>query len=153
MCKANEEHTSYGPPLIDPNDKLAGYETAEAASDAFLEEIRSASTASNPALEELTSADRAAYLDYFDRYYGPAKALSAPERSRDGDSEVFSKPVDEEARRAAGVDRGRWSDVRIVVSELDNGRFLVTSAVICGRQLYDPGALADHPAAKVEVRP
>ena len=138
LCGPGEEINSYGG--IDERDssEVSGYANARQAADEFLDSVRDGVSPRNPSLQQLSPEAKDAYLDRFEKYYQPAKTLSVSESRIEGAMTVFVEPM-----VAENYDAFTWSSVRIEMHKNSYGLFELLSASICGRQLYDVGALTD----------
>lgn len=141
LCQKGEEYNTYGPGESAPG-LIVGSKSADLAVDAFLENVRVEASADNPALKSLSEEVRKVYLDYLAEYFQAAQQLRVSESRQEGEMTVFVEPVRIDGRES-GFSAFQWSSVRVEVVQNINGLFEVSSAVICGRQLYDIGALTN----------
>ena len=142
LCGPGEEQNIYGSGETDP-DIQNGLASAEQVADEFLALVRRGVSPENPGLARLPAEARQAYLDRFEKYYGPAKDLRVSESRVEGSLTVFVEPMDQVDGSSETFDAFTWASVRIEVKGNQHGLFELSSAVICGRQLYDAAALTD----------
>lgn len=140
LCANGEEFNDYGP---NESDGTGGFSSAEEAVEDFLSSVRDGVSPRNPALAGRPPEVRQAYLDHFEKYYSAAKELAVSESRINNDLTIFVQPMDLIDGTETQYDPFVWSSVRIEVKQNPNGLHHVSSAIICGRQLYDAEALTN----------
>lgn len=146
LCEAGDLIEHVGPGMIAEEDTFALAATAREAADAYLADMRIASSAANPMLADLPAGERQAYVEYFATYQWPIQHLDLPSSLVEGDTHVFEKPVDLALATAHEADAGKWVSARLEVEEVPGRGYHVTGAYLCSSALFVDGALEASPA-------